>query len=842
MSFICKCLKSFEINVAFSKHCSYEHIEDYSTNSFQCLGACTRKYDRLDSFRKHLRANHLLPSNLVSHPESNINSECDISINDIVFPTTPAEWPCMSNVEEDTESNFKTYIESIEQLPLIQDNLPQSNINLSIEHCIHRLTSKWYSDNNMPRKKVQSNVEDVANLFSDVIGILSDNVASLLKVKNISISIQTDVHKIFSDVLDAFSNVDTEYMRLKKFRDSGHLIAPENVLLGTISGTKLIHGQSQINSEEVFAQFIPIRNVFRIFFEQSNVFQRTLLYMRYLTSNTTCVSNFVQCSLWKKTVAEYGSKIVFPVFIYFDEYESNNVLGSHSGDGGKLGALYIQIPCLPPEFLSKLENIFLFQLINALHRKIFGNLRTFQRVIDELNFLSKNGISIKTNEGTYQIYFVLGLVLGDNLGLNSLLGFVESFQAHYWCRCCLINKNDAYTITAELPELIRTPQSYEQIISNFQSDSNINKYGIKEKCVWNLVHQFDVAKNFSVDAMHDLLEGICKYELADILYNFIFKEKIISADTINDRINSFGFGRNERRNKPPELSPDHIKQLNLKLSASEVHCLMRHFGLFIGDLISEDNKIWEVYTTLSEILNIVLAKVYTIGCPDLLENLISENLELYQTVFKKSLKPKHHLLIHYPKIMKIAGPVVHFWSMRFESKHRESKIAARATVSRRNLAYTLALKHQLKLHHKFRTSVPLLVPIYGPIMKIHVRNLPDHANIVRVLPKNINPDELKIVKWIEYMGTEAHPNDVIMVMTEIGPTFSIIKYIILCLLDKQIYFLADKIESLYYDSHFQAYHVNPKKLQLSSYKLENIHDVTCMIKQPNGNTYVVNKW
>lgn len=57
--------------------------------------------------------------------------------------------------------------------------------------------------------------------------------------------------------------------------------------------------------------------------------------------------------------------------------------------------------------------------------------------------------------------------------------------------------------------------------------------------------------------------------------------------------------------------------------------------------------------------------------------------------------------MHYADIMNKIGPLCHIiWSMRFESKHRESKMTAVSITSRKNICYTLALKHQLKLVYK----------------------------------------------------------------------------------------------------------------------------------------------
>lgn len=68
---------------------------------------------------------------------------------------------------------------------------------------------------------------------------------------------------------------------------------------------------------------------------------------------------------------------------------------------------------------------------------------------------------------------------------------------------------------------------------------------------------------------------------------------------------------------------------------------------------------------------------------------------------KNDLKPKFHFLTHYSSMIKKHGPVVHLWSMRYEAKHRISKISATSSFNRRNICMSLAIKHQLQLNEVF---------------------------------------------------------------------------------------------------------------------------------------------
>lgn len=58
-------------------------------------------------------------------------------------------------------------------------------------------------------------------------------------------------------------------------------------------------------------------------------------------------------------------------------------------------------------------------------------------------------------------------------------------------------------------------------------------------------------------------------------------------------------------------------------------------------------------------------------------------------------------MFHYNTIIQQLGPLVNLWCMRFEAKHRLSKISTNTTSNRRNICKTLAIKHQLQLNNLF---------------------------------------------------------------------------------------------------------------------------------------------
>jgi hypothetical protein len=65
---------------------------------------------------------------------------------------------------------------------------------------------------------------------------------------------------------------------------------------------------------------------------------------------------------------------------------------------------------------------------------------------------------------------------------------------------------------------------------------------------------------------------------------------------------------------------------------------------------------------------------------------------LYISLFQQTLKPKHHYLVHYCRIISLLDPLKLLWCMRYESKHRDITLDCQAINSRVNIAYSVSIK------------------------------------------------------------------------------------------------------------------------------------------------------
>ena len=99
------------------------------------------------------------------------------------------------------------------------------------------------------------------------------------------------------------------------------------------------------------ASYIPITNVLQKLFNLPGVFSTVKSYVDKLEKEEDIIENFIQAKLWKEKKRKHLGKFVLPLFLYFDDFEVNNVLGGHAGYK-KMGVLYYSIAALPPEVIS----------------------------------------------------------------------------------------------------------------------------------------------------------------------------------------------------------------------------------------------------------------------------------------------------------------------------------------------------------------------------------------------------------------------------------------------------------------------------------------------------------
>ncbi|CAH1106834.1 unnamed protein product [Psylliodes chrysocephalus] len=800
----------FKVNALITHLKIIHRCEEYGV--FVCgEKECHRHFPCLKTFRKHLKSHESLSnSQMVSSNDSLSNFSTVSNINEACYMSVNCSPSLSNSINETSLIESRVFIRDA-AFNEFKEKMTENNINFICD---------LYSEKTLCRKDVQKIIEKVTVLLLDPLNMFKNNLGNILKNHSVSESDKFEINKYFVELENIFEGFHSEYLRFAHLENLGVFIKP----LEFTVGERLEKNKNGILiTKKYTAQFISLKNVLQSFFSLSNVLSETLQYLKYLKTQKI-ILNIVQTENWKNKISNFKcSDIVLPLFLYYDDYEIGNPLGSHSGIH-KIGAIYYSVACLPPSVQSRLDNIFIGMLFHSSDLKEFGEKIMFSKLVDELNTLSKKGISVAINNTNVHIYFCVALFCGDNLALNSLFGFQESFVANSFCRLCKSWKSDTQKDVVENIFLLRNK-------TNYSSDLLINNAyltGIRFNPILNNIELFHVTENYSVDITHDIFEGVGNYIMSYLLFEFIIVSKFFSIDILNTRLKYFEF--DSGHNKPPLITIENVKNKHLRMSAAEMKCFILNAGLIFGDLIPEGNKFWRLYTLLRKILEIVLSDFVM---PDMyvkLGELVREHHFLYKQLFG-NLKPKFHFMVHYPLVLKKCGPLGKISTIRYEAKHRNSKLSGNVVASRVNISYTLAIKHQLQLGNRLLRKSELCtdneIPTCQKNHRVH-DIVPDFDNVVKNSALLIKDETIpnRFLQFVAKVKRVTVKNKVFKMQDVFSfnienRTFGYLELIIVNR-DNQICFIFEEMEVLSFNEHCFSLHLNNTKKRKSLFLDDNL--------------------
>lgn len=193
---------------------------------------------------------------------------------------------------------------------------------------------------------------------------------------------------------NCFESFNTDYLLNKWLKNEGYVETINEFVINsqvvpTYSKGKLVNDQK--NAKGIV---MPIQFQMKKFFEQNDLLVNTLKFIKSLEESSK-IENFVQGKLWKKKKEFYPNRHLIPYFLYLDDIEINNPLGSHAKVHSVCN-VYYSFACLP-EQESKLRNIFLAAVLKSTDIKEFGNDACFKTLVKELTTIEKSGLDIQIN-------------------------------------------------------------------------------------------------------------------------------------------------------------------------------------------------------------------------------------------------------------------------------------------------------------------------------------------------------------------------------------------------------------------------------------------------------------
>lgn len=789
--FICK--QDISTFSALIVHLKIIHLLK-SSSTYECIeNQCTQIFPNLNSYKRHVTIKHL--KNAFSLPTSTLNNSytiCD-NINNVNNTIVKTPEPLDTAYSHDiTKTNYNQ-----QPPPESHNSFDLSSIINSFHISAVTFTLSLLNKNNFSRKDVFDIQQKMKiSLLEPIVSLLTSFTKETIKEPILLATFQT----ITSAISDTFNFCNTEYS-LNSWLVENHLF--ENIQQFTVNEEiDLVSnsGKTMYNNQITKGVLLPINFQFKKFFEHDNNLDKTLTIYEQLTKNTnneTEIKHFVQGKLWQEKTLPYRGKITIPYFMYIDDFEINNPLGSHASVHS-ISAIYYSFPLSDQ---SKLINIHLAALIKAADVKDFGNDLCFNKLIHILNDIEVNGINITTSNGVKKVHFILGLFIGDNLGINAISEFSRSFSSNFFCRFCKAHKTVTHKLCKENNSLLRNLVNYAEDVAI--NDLKLN--GISKESILNKIVSFHVTTNYSVDMMHDIFEGICHYNMCHIINYYTNVVKIFSLDLLNYRKQNFNYGAIEIGNISPIIKSTNLNNFHLKMSAREMMTFVYYFPLMVGDLVPEDDNVWLFFLNFLEIIQNLLSSQMSDGSIFHLQQMIEKHNSEYVLLFNDNLKPKFHLLIHYPTVIKYSGPPKHFWCFRYEAKHKEMKSYAHAITSRKNITLSLAKKFQYKFSYSILQSSFNTEIITN---KIHVNS----SNYTQLILRNLNltSDQFMCYSQMEFKGTTYKVGYFLTNFIDELCLYEILEILVIKK-NYKVNFIVQQIEIDLYNSHLKSYQINKTK-------------------------------
>jgi len=667
------------------------------------------------------------------------------------------------------------------------------------------------SSSSVTQKTVQTVIEHASALVSDIVDDISKDVVSILQSANVGNDAECGklVDKL-QEYRNPFESVNTQYNRDTYFHQHYGMVKGKSVYLGTRydQAVDTVTGRIRPVIKRDTFQYVPILELLSLLLSDDSIFYECL---QDHTSSNGIMYDFCDGELYKNSNLFAGDQSAIQLCLNFDECEVVNALGSRRGIH-KIGFIYACLRNLRPVYNSCLSNIHIVAAFNTIDRSKYGFKRILAPLVRDLKQLEQ-GVDLRLRDG--RVVHRRGTVVqvtGDNLGLNQLCGFVESFSAIHFCRVCTISRDDCDEPFRDDCLELRTKDQYSQQLEGvLEGTLRTRDCGIKTSCLLNDLQYFHITENITVDVMHDLLEGVVPFELKLILFHFIYDRKYFSLPLLNARLASFDYGFSDCRNKPTAIADAELRdpQKNtLTQKASQMSCLVRVLPFLIGDKVPEHDEMWSLYLLLRRIIDLAFADMCTVGDSIYLKYVIEDHHSLFRTLFPdRSMLPKHHLLLHYPLVMRRMGPLPRCSTIRFEAKHNESKRLCGIVRCFKDICKTVVHRHQLSQCIRIAAGNSASYKVSADrVSTCTVNELPQaECDVVLSSVAGLRRfDDVSHATAVSVCGTEYRNNMVLVVAADDEPQFCMIIRCLLVTADS-VYFLCRDLRVKHFNSHMHAY-------------------------------------
>lgn len=721
------CSLTFQDTKSFITHYRIIHSLFESSNlNLSCVGkGCPLVFKTFNGFKKHLKKCPLITE---SEPGSH------------EIPTPPPPPDQLPGTSLPIENTSLSDIDTTQ----IEENTDQK---------IKSIVSSYLTNLNslgIPNNKIQTIVNTTSELFVHC----SEHLQTFVKENCLSLACSDEevlLHEL-DKIKNTFKGMETQYKRNKQLFKGKAMVSPKPISIGIRidkQWDKDLNLYKEVPKTNTF-MYVPIIETLNSILNNKSV-QEWFLNPELGPNHPNNLYSFRDGITYKTNQLFLQHPNAIQLQLFYDDFETVNPLGSKTAVH-KLGGIYFTLRNLPLHLNSLLENIHLVALFHVADVKEVGINEVLKPIIHDIKKLETEGIVVDFLSDAKCLFGTVVSISCDNLGANTICGFVESFSATNFCRICLSDKETCQHVFDDSGVNFRNSEMHQEDVRTITENPQLgNVHGVKTHSVLNYLNFFNIFDNLTVDIMHDILEGVVELEVKLFFKSLVLEEKVITLESLNNRIRTFNYGMLESKNCPGTISLDKPGN-SLGQKAIQTWCLMRFLPLIIGDIVQPNDIVfskWQVLLLLLDIMDIVFAPKCSTNMITILRQLIEEHHSSFKRVFGHRLIPKHHFMTHYPTILRLMGPLSHLWAMRYEAKHAYFTQLAPTLKCYKNICLTLATRHQQFMAHKWTNKNVLEQPqTVGKSKFVTVGNVLYSDIIVNHLGLELK-DQIVSVDWIK---------------------------------------------------------------------------------------------
>ncbi|CAB4034289.1 Hypothetical predicted protein [Paramuricea clavata] len=502
----------------------------------------------------------------------------------------------VSDHDDDLEEEEENYAETFSI-----DNLKQLALSMIM---------KLKSTAAVPFTVIEHVIRGTKVMFQDTLTTLKHNMLHVMQMHEVDTT-SDDVQRLcakFSSFENPYLGIETPRQQINYMVDNLMLVLPKEIALGT----RVDQVEDRITGEyvpkvvtETF-QYIPVLDVLKLVLKP----EVQGLIDREKTSPPGYLRGFQDGQQYQQHGIFKTHPKALRLQLFYDDVEVTNPLGSKTGIH-KLGLFYYTIQNLPFNVNTSMNSVFLLAVCYTSDIKKYGFQPILDPFIKEIKQLeSDSGVKLHWDGSVCEVHGTLVSYSTDTLAAHELLGFLSP-SANLLCRLC--------KATRETIQIYFEEDDFEQREIDDHDDSveaaallrnGDSGTGVRTSCSLNNLQNFHCVTNYNLDVMHDMLEGVCPYEVKLLLNHFTFSEQFFTLSKLNQRIRSFHYSKTDKKNKPTVLASDRLrnsKDHKLAQKAAQMWCLVRMLPLLVGDLIPQGNIHYSLLLLLLQCMDIIYA-------------------------------------------------------------------------------------------------------------------------------------------------------------------------------------------------------------------------------------------